>query len=219
MSEQASVPTASAAPGLDWLEVVATLLLALSAVATAWAGYQSTRWNGEQARAAGRTNALRIDAARAASLAESESQVDVALFIQWVDARANSEPALEEFYVQRFRPEFQPAFEAWIATDPFNNAGAPLSPFAMDEYRPAARSEAERLDRASEESSAEVSEDIQRAANYVLGVVLFAVSLFFAGMSTKLNAPGLRTVTLVVGCLLFLGTASWIATFPVSISV
>ncbi len=45
-------------------EVVATLLLAVAAVATAWASYQATRWNGEQARATSRTNALRIEAAR-----------------------------------------------------------------------------------------------------------------------------------------------------------
>ena len=33
---------------------------------------------------------------------------------------------------------------------------------------------------------------IQRASNYVLGVVLFASALFFAGMSTKLTTPRLR---------------------------
>ena len=48
--------------------------------------------------------------------------------------------------------------------------------------------------------------DIQRSSNYVLGVVLFAVALFFAGMSTKLTAVGLRKAMLVVGCVLFLGT-------------
>jgi hypothetical protein len=38
--------------------------------------------DGEQALAAGRTNAIRIQAARAASLAEAETQVDVATFTQ-----------------------------------------------------------------------------------------------------------------------------------------
>ena len=51
------------------------------------------------------------------------------------------------------------------------------------------------------------------------GVVLFAVALFFAGMSTKLTAPRLRTLTLVIGSVVFLGTVVWIATFPVSLSV
>ena len=53
----------------------------------------------------------------------------------------------------------------------------------------------------------------------MLGVVLFAVALFFAGMSTKLGAHRLRVVTLAFGCVLFLGTAIWIATFPVSLAV
>ena len=61
--------------------------------------------------------------------------------------------------------------------------------------------------------------NIQRASNYVLGVVLFAVALFFAGMSTKLTSPVLRKTMLVVGYLIFLGAAVWIATSPVSVAV
>ena len=55
----------SETPRRDWLELFAMLLLAFAAVATAWSSYQSTRWSGEQAKAASRTNAIRIDAARA----------------------------------------------------------------------------------------------------------------------------------------------------------
>jgi len=89
----------------------------------------------------------------------------------------------------------------------------------MPEYRVASREEAARLDAQAETLSAQVRTDIQRASNYVLGVVLFAVALFFAGMSTKLTAPRLRKLTLVVGCAVFLGTLAWIATFPVSLSI
>jgi hypothetical protein len=201
------------------LEVVATLLLAVAAVATAWASYQATRWNGEQARAASRTNALRIEAARSAGLAQSQIEVDVATFIQWVDAEVSDDAELQQFYVARFRPEFKPAFDAWVATDPFTNPDAPPTPFAMEEYNPAARAKAEQLDRESEVSAAVVGRNIQRSGNYVLCVVLFSVALFFAGMSTKLQRPGLRTITLVVGCLVFLGAAVWMATFPVSFNV
>ena len=58
--------------------------------------------------------------------------------------------------------------------------------------------------------AATVRRDIQRASNYVLAVVLFAVALFFAGMSTKLAAPGLRTAMLAVGWVVFLGAAAWV---------
>ena len=203
----------------DWVEVAATVLLALAAVATAWSSYQATRWNGEQAKTSGSVNKTRIEAARASDLANAQQQVDVATFIQWVDSYAREETALVSFYRERFRDEFKPAFAAWVATKPLKTAGAPATPFAMSEYRLAARAEAERLDREAEELSAQVRRNIQRASNYVLGVVLFAVALFFAGMSTRLTATGPRVAMLVVGCVLFLGTVIWIATFPVSVSV
>jgi hypothetical protein len=203
----------------DWVELGAMLLLALAAVATAWSSYQANRWNGEQVKASARTNAIRIEAARASSLANAQQEVDVATFTQWVDAQARGENELVEFYVKRFRPEFKRAFDAWIATDPLEDEGAPLTPFAMEEYRLAERESAERLDAAAEASSATVRRNIQRSSNYVLGVVLFAVALFFAGMSTKLGTPATRTTLLVFGWIVFLGAVVWIATFPVSVSV
>ena len=203
----------------DWVEIGATVLLALAAVATAWSSYQATRWNGEQAKTASTVNKTRIEAARASDLANAQQQVDVATFMSWVDAYARDEVQLVNFYRGRFREEFRPAFEAWVATRPLRTEGAPLTPFVMPEYQLAAEAEAAQLDQDAEELATTVREDIQRASNYVLGVVLFAVSLFFAGMSTKLTTPGLRKAMLGIGCVLFVGTVAWIATFPVSVAV
>jgi hypothetical protein len=203
----------------DRVELVATLLLALAAVATAWSGYQATRWNGEQTKASSRTNAIRIEAARAQGLAEAQKEVDVATFIQWVDAYARGETSLQDFYFRRFRAEFKPAFNAWVATTPLENRNAPLTPFVMPQYKLAAEQEAAQLDVEAEASAATVRRNIQRASNYVLGVVLFSVALFFAGMSTRLGEPRLRRFALGVGCTVFLGTVVWLATQPVSISV
>ena len=203
----------------DRTELVATILLAVAAVATAWSGYQATRWNGEQAKASSRTNAIRIDAARAQGLSQAQKEVDVATFIQWIDAYAHRETGLTAFYERRFRPEFKPAFRAWVATKPLTNPNAPLTPFVMPQYRLAAEAQAERLDAEAEVSAADVRRDIQRASNYVLGVVLFSVALFFAGMSTKLGNPRLRQIAVAVGCAVFVGTLIWIATSPISLSV
>jgi hypothetical protein len=195
------------------------LLLALAAVATAWSGYEATRWNGETTKATSRTNAIRIDAARAQGLAEAQKEVDVATFIQWVDAYARGETELTAFYSRRFRAEFKPAFDAWVATRPLENPNAPLTPFVMPQYVLAAEQEVARLDAEDEVSAATVRRNVQRASNYVLGVVLFAVALFFAGTSTRLTDPRLRTAALGVGCAVFLGTVIWLATQPISIAV
>jgi hypothetical protein len=205
--------------GRDRLELAAALLLALAAVATAWSSYQATRWNGEQAKTSSRVNKARIEAARAADLASSQTQVDIATFIQWVDAYAREDDELARFYRTRFRAEFKPAFAAWIAARPLRSPDAPPTPFAMPQYRLAAAAEAERLDAEAEVLAARVGRDIQRSSNYVLGVVLCAVALFFAGISTKLATQGLRVAMLGIGWVVFLGAVVWIATSPVSVGI
>ena len=205
--------------GRNWQELLVTVLLVLAALATSWSSYQATRWNGEQAAAASRTSAIRIEAARAQGLAQAQTQVDVATFIAWADADRRGDGEVADFYVDRFRDEFRPAYDAWMATDPFRSPEAPPTPFAMDEYQVEARNEAERLDTAAEASAAEVRLNIQRASNYVLTVVLYAVVLFFAGMSTRLGNRGLRWAMTLAGAVALVAALAWIATFPVSLAV
>jgi hypothetical protein len=200
-------------------EVLVTILLVAAALGTSWSSYQATRWNGEQAKAAGRTNAIRIDAARAQGLSQSQSQVDVATFIAWADADRRGEVEVANFYAARFRPEFRPAFTAWMATRPATNPEAPPTPFAMPQYQLASRHEAERLDTAAGTAAAEVVRDLQIASNYVLTVVLYAVVLFFAGMSTKIAGRRLRWLLAGIGCLVLVSAIAWIATFPVSVGI
>jgi hypothetical protein len=217
------VPNAEATPAdrprTDRLELLSTILLAVAAVATAWSSYQATRWNGEQAKAASETNAIRIDAARAASLADAETEIDVATFIAWADADLRGETEVAAFYEDRFRDEFRVAFEAWHATDPLEDPDAPRSPFAMPEYQVGSKQEAEDLDRQAEASAAIVRRDIQRASNYVLAVVLFAVALFFGGVSTKLASRRLRVAMLACGYTILAAALVWVATSPVSLHI
>lgn len=205
-------------PAASRVEAVATVILALAAVATAWSGYQASRWHGEQAIAFSRANAARLESTRASDLADTQQVIDVTTFSQWVDAYARHETRLAGFYRKRFRAEFQPAVAAWMATHPLENANAPLTPFAMPNYRLAATTEAERLRAAAEAAAAEARRDIQVANDYVLAVVLFSAALFFGGISTRLQSPRPRAVLLGVGCAVLVGALAWVATFPISIS-
>jgi len=206
-------------PTRDTFELAATLLLALASVATAWSAYQARQWTGEQASRTGTATAHRIAVNRESALAGRQLQIDIATFSQWVNAREEHHPALAAFYAARFRPEFKPAFDAWIATRPFTNKTAPLTPFAMHQYRLKASHRADLLEAAAA-AAAQVAKDAnQRADNYMLAVVLFASALFFAGISTKLETVRARTVILGLGCILFVGTVIWIATFPVHATI
>lgn len=201
------------------MEMVAAVLFALATVATAWSGYQASRWNGEQAKAFSRANAARVESTRDSDLANSQTQVDVATFIQWVDAYSQKDNELADFYFARFRPEFEPAMNAWLATKPLQNPDAPRTPFAMPEYKLAAREQSRMLEAQAETLSAQARANVQRATDYVLAVVLFATALFFAGMGARFRTRRLRIALLAFGVVILVGTVAWLATFPVSISV
>jgi hypothetical protein len=198
-------------------EVVATVLLALAAVATAWAGYQASQWHGEQALASSRATATRIESARASGEANRQIQVDVATFTQWIDAFAQDEPRLAAFYRGRFRDEFRPAFDHWIASRPLRNPQAAKTPFELPEYRLQAAEDAERLEAEAEAAGDDVRTDVGRAEEYVLAVVLFATAIALAGIGARLRLFPVRVAVLAVGWAVFLGTVGWVATFPVSL--
>jgi hypothetical protein len=199
--------------------LISTVLLAVAAVATAWSSYQAARWTAEYRKPSGKATTLRIDAVRAQGLSEAQTEVDVATFTQWLDARMLGRTDLENFYFRRFRAEFRPAVHAWLATKPFTNSKAPLTPFAMPQYKLAAAEEAKRLESEAQVLSAVGQQDVQHSTNYVLAVVLFAVSLLFAGLSTKLGSLRQQEALLAMGWVIFLSTAIWVASSPVSVSI
>jgi hypothetical protein len=201
------------------VELFATILLAVAAVATAWSTYQSTRWRGEQAVDYSKATAARIQSSEASTRAGQLTQIDIATFIQWIDASVAVDQRLATFYRRRFRKEFRPAFAAWLATSPRTNPNAPLTPFAMPQYRVAEAERAKALDASAGVWADAAGVANQRSDNYVLAVVLFASSLFFAGISTKLRSLRQRTVLLGLGWLIFLCTAVWVAFSPVSFSI
>jgi hypothetical protein len=200
------------------IDVVATVLLSIATLATAWAGYQSSRWHSEQALHQAKATGTRIESTRSQGVADREAQIDVALFVQWVDANATGERQLADFYRTRFTDRLAPAFDAWIAKRPFGNPNAPSSPFVMEQYSLAARDDAASQEAEADDAAAEATEAVHRADNYVLAVVLFAACLFFAGLSTRMRSIRGQSVILALGCILFVGTVAWVATFPVTVA-
>jgi len=170
----------------------------------------------EQAIDTSRATAARIDSAEASARAEQLTQIDIAPFTEWVDATTAGDTALAGFYELRFREEFRPAFDAWLATDPLANPDAPLTPFAMAEYEVAEAQRASRLNREAGARSAAAGRANQHADDYMLAVVLFATALFFAGISGKVGARRQREVLIGLSTAVLLGGLVWVATLRVS---
>ena len=191
------------------------LLLALTTLATAWCGYQAARWSGEQSQHYARASATRVKAAQAATQAGQLRIDDLLYFNEWLDARAPA-TALAELYRRRFRPEFVPAFDAWLAQKPFTNPDAIPGPLYMPEYRPADLATSAKLDAAADELYEEGTKAKTYDDRYILSTVFFAAVLFFAGISLRLDWRPLRIAVLGMACVLLVGGVGFVLTLPVA---
>ena len=197
-------------------EVIATIVLACATLATAWSGYQSARWGGVQSSKYSQAGALRTESTRASNLAGQLTQIDIGLFTNWINAYANEQPDLMEFYQSRFRDEFKPAFEAWLATDPAENPEAPKSPFAMPEYNPAMSNEADRLQKEAEDTFNIGQDANQTSDNYILNTVILASVLFLGGVVTRFKAMAARWVIIVISLGILIYGLFNLFTYPIN---
>jgi hypothetical protein len=215
------------------LELVATVLMAVATVLTAWSAFQSTKWGGVQANSYAAAGAARTAASKEATRAGQLSVVDVNTFTSWLAAYAQEQgpnvaapradvytpdpTTLSGFLYTRFRDEFKPAVEAWVASRPLENPNAAPTPFAMPEYVLADQVKSDRLEHRADALSAEARQANQRGDNYVLATVLFASVLFFAGISSKFERIRNRTALLAMGSVILVIGIGILATFPVEV--
>jgi hypothetical protein len=183
------------------LELVATVILALATLGTAWSGYQATRWNGVQASDYVTASGSRVEATKAMTTAGQDRLFDSQVFSQWLNALHAGDQVLATLYEHRFREEFRPAFEAWLATHPFTNADAPPGPLYMPEYvSEAARRSAELEDQAA--AMFEVGQQANETSDqYVLNTVFLASALFLAGIAGRFEWRAARIAILVTSAI------------------
>jgi hypothetical protein len=227
MTESPGTPAADA----GWyrhLDLVATALLAIATVLTAWSAFQSSQWSGVQAAAYAAASRDRAESNQSATLAGQQTTIDVLLFTDWLAAVHDEggaavlpdpyvpDPATYSgFLFERFRPEFRPAVHAWLALAPLTDPDAPPSPFAMKEYVLAATEKSVALAKESERAATTARTAIEVKDNYVLATVLCASALFFCGIGSKLGSPRRRAVLIAIGGVVLLATLVLLATFPV----
>jgi hypothetical protein len=182
------------------LEIFATALLGLAALATAWSGYQASLWDGIQSSNYTQASAARTSAAQNHTEANQFRLADLSVFESFIDASISGDTDLADFYRTRFRDEFEPAYEAWIALDPLTNPAAPASPLAMPEYQLAQDQEASDLIARAEAKFAEGEEANTYSDVYTASTLFFASALFFAAISERFEYLRARIALLAFAC-------------------
>ncbi|MCL4787185.1 MAG: hypothetical protein KJ070_10385 [Verrucomicrobia bacterium] len=200
-------PPANVARKQPFFEPAALVLLSLATVGTAWCSFQAAAWGGVSQR----TMNLSDMAGRRAAAAELQSYqlrlADVLLFSQYINARAGSNESLARFYSDRFRGEAKSAFDAWLATNPFENTNAPPHPFVTNLYQPRLLEEARQAEDESEVFWQQAGEASRTSRSYVLLTVLLASALFCGGTAAKFDSLWGRRTVLALGLCAFLFAA------------
>lgn len=207
---------ASTTHGERVLELGAVLLMSISAVATAWSGYQAARWSGEQSQGYAQASATRIKSQRESTHAGQVRIDDLLYFNGWLDAHQSGNRRLADIYERRFRPGFVPAFRAWLAQRPFTNPNAIPGPLYVPQYHLAALDLSRALDAKADDLYQKGTDAKSNDDHYILSTVFFAAVLFFAGISLRLDWRRLRIAVLVLGGTMLLAGLIYALTLPIS---
>lgn len=182
-------------------EILATLVLALSALATAWSSYQASLWDGEQSKQYAEASGLRTESSLLQTEANQQRLAHLSLIEGYITGVISGDEGLATFYSSRFPDELRVAFDAWIALDPLSNAEAPALPLAMPEYSLALDRAALELSDAATAAFAEGETANGISDVLTLATVLFASALFFAAVSERFEYVPARITLLVLATL------------------
>ena len=196
------------------IEILEAVLLAIVAVATAWSGYQTARWDGRQAHLYGLSSKYRALSNKAATRTGQEELYDTSTFSFWLQATGQGAHEDAALFERRFRLEFRPAFAAWLKTDPFHNAKAPPGPLLMPQYHNASAVKAEAYDARASHAFEEGTKARERGDEYLRNTVLLATVLFLTALSQKFKVHAVRASMLAVSAVLLAVALYFVATYP-----
>ncbi len=180
------------------ITIIEAILLATVALLAAWSGFAAAKWSTESRLQLAQSSRYRTEASEADLRAMEARNFDALTFNAWFSAYLTADVADEAIAERRFRPEFQVAFDAWIASDPFNNPDAPKGPSYMPEYEQPDLELAAEKRAAADEAYAEGAKSATTADDYVRITVLLASVLFLVGISGHFRVHSARVGLLCV---------------------
>jgi hypothetical protein len=197
------------------MTLVEATLLAVVALLAAWSGYASAEWGTDSRLTLARASTARVEASRYELEALETRNLDSSMFEAWFAAYAIGNEEAMALAEHRFRPEYQVAFDAWIATDPVNDPDAPKGPAYMDEYTVPQDELAREKHTEADELYAEGAEAGTTADEYVRTTVFLASVLFIVGISGHFRVRAARIGLVAVGSGILVLSMVLLATAPI----
>ncbi|MFL6089419.1 MAG: hypothetical protein ACJ71Z_04690 [Aeromicrobium sp.] len=181
----------------NFLQLVAAILLGLAATFTAVSAYESAQMDGAALK--GYTNSTRTlnDANAFYGQGNQTTAMDQQLFIAYATASHEGNDKLARYLKTMMRPELKGAIRWWKksgTTAPPLDPSVQANPYDVEDFDQAWELEHQ----ASHQYKAAVRAD-NRGGKFQLSTVLFALTLFFGGISTLFRRKKVSHGLLMIG--------------------
>ena len=185
-------------PAGHWriVQVAEAVLLAAVTVMAAWSGFAAAAYGTESRVAFAASGTADTDADAKAIEAYEVQNFDESAFFAWLQAKSLGDPAAMSFAEQRFEPNLETAFQAWLGTNPETNLDAPPTPFDMQELN-------------RDGISAGILSD-----QYIKLTVLLAGVLFLVGIGSTFTMVSLRYGLIGLGLLILILAIVYMVNLP-----
>jgi hypothetical protein len=198
----------------ELIEICEAILLACVAIATAWSGYQTAKWDSRQAQLYGLSTKYRATENRAATRSGQQRLYDTTAFGFWLQTKAQGDREATALFERRFRVEYRPAFRAWLRTDPFHNPHAPPGPLLMPQYHNAAGERAAAYSAKATAAFEAGTKARERGDKYLRDTVLLATVLFLTALAQKFKLEAVRVGLLGVSAVLLVIGLYFVVVYP-----
>ena len=196
------------------IEILEAIVLAIVAVATAWSGYQTARWDSRQALLYGNSSSQRFAGEQQANRGGQEQLYDASTFGSWLAATATGNKQAAALFERRFRPEFRPAFRAWLKTDPFHNPKAPPGPLVMPQYHNASLIASAAASTKASAMFEEGTKAREHGDDYLRNTVLLATVLFLTALAGRFKTHAVRASLLGVSAVILAICIYYVIAYP-----
>jgi hypothetical protein len=210
--EHAEHPPAHHARRDRLISIAEAVLLSIVTLMAAWSGYSAAKWGSDASLSLARSSSAQNDANLDRIQASQIRTLDSVSFNGLFAAYETHNPKLFRLMLNRLRPGYLAAVDAWIATHPLKNAHAPPDPSYMPQYKISQQTQAVVLNTQAQAQFREGQSASGTADKYVRLTVFLAAVLFLVGIASHFPARaarygliGIASVLLVVSAVQLLG--------------
>jgi hypothetical protein len=198
-------------------EIIVTILLSLATLVSAWCSYQANIWDDEDKKLKLLSVSLEEEANKKVLESNQLKSVHSNFVMTYMEHFQKGDSEYCNFMLARADSILKPAMEEWIKKNPLKNPDVP-SPLLLDSYKDYPMKQAIDFKTMSSQKKSESERANNFSDKYMHLTVLFALVLFFSGISGTLKNNAAQILSLIISVIVLVASVIILMQLPVGYS-